>query len=356
MAAYQQAYASEAAELQRWLSGALPAGWETALPQFTGKPDATRNASGATLNALAKVIPNLIGGSADLAGSNKTTISGAPFVQADKFNAPNFRFGVREHAMAAALSGMALHGGVIPYGGTFLVFSDYMRGSIRLAALMGLRVVYVLTHDSIGLGEDGPTHQPVEHLAALRAIPNLTVIRPADANESAQAWRAALLNTHGPTALALSRQNLTIYDRSAPGMGAADGVLRGGYVLYENAPQGLQMVLIATGSEVEIAYNAAQQLVQTGVGVRVVSLASWELFEQQSEEYRQTVLPPDTPKVAIEAAITFGWERWVGNDKRKGVVIGIDHFGASAPYQRIYREFGLTVDRVVAEARRLLGQ
>lgn len=352
--AYKQQYPDEAAELQRFLAGELPAGWEGALPTFEGKPDATRNASGKTLNELAKVIPNLIGGSADLAGSTKTTISDRPFVEADNFATPNFRFGVREHAMAGILSGMALHGGVIPYGGTFLVFSDYMRASMRLAALMGLRVIYVLTHDSVGLGEDGPTHQPIEHLPALRAIPNMTVIRPGDANETAQAWRAALRNTHGPTVLALSRQNMPIFDRSTPGMGAADGLLRGGYILFEQATGGLDLVLIASGSEVELAYQAAQQLAGEGRGVRVVSLASWELFMAQDEAYRQQVLPPQVPRLAVEAASPFGWERWVGNDKAKGDVIGIDHFGASAPYQRIFQEFGLTVENVVQRAKGLL--
>jgi transketolase len=352
--AYQEQYPDEAAELQRFLAGELPDGWEEALPAFEGKPDATRNASGKTLNELAKVIPNLIGGSADLAGSNKTTISDHPFVQADNFAAPNFRFGVREHAMAGILSGMALHGGVIPYGGTFLVFSDYMRASMRLAALMGLRVIYVLTHDSVGLGEDGPTHQPIEHLPALRAIPNMTVIRPGDANETAQAWRAALLNTQGPTVLALSRQNMPIFDRSTPGMRSAEGVLRGGYILFEGAADGLDLVLIASGSEVELAYKAAQQLAGEGKGVRVVSLASWELFAAQDEAYRQQVLPPHIPRLAVEAASPFGWERWVGNDKSRGDIIGIDHFGASAPYQRIFQEFGLTVEHVVERAKQLL--
>jgi transketolase len=243
---------------------------------------------------------------------------------------------------------------VLPFGGTFLVFSDYMRGAIRLAALSGLRVIYVFTHDSIGLGEDGPTHQPIEHLAALRAMPNLTVIRPADANETSQAWRAALLNANGPTALALTRQNVPIYDREGEGLGAAEELLKGGYVFYEHAPNGLQVVLIGTGSEVQIAYDAARQLAAEGVGVRVVSLPSWELFQAQPADYRAAVLPPDLPKVAIEAAATFGWERWVGNDPRKGVIIGVDRFGASAPYQRIYKEFGLTVERVVDVARRLI--
>jgi transketolase len=352
--AYSQRFPDEAAELQRFLACELPAGWEAVLPSFSGKPDATRNASGKALNELAKVIPNLVGGSADLAGSNKTTISGYPFVTAEDFATPNFRFGVREHGMGGILNGMALHGGLIPFGGTFLVFSDYMRASMRLAALMGLHTIYVLTHDSVGLGEDGPTHQPIEHLAALRAIPNLTVIRPADANETVQAWRAALLNTHGPVVLALSRQNLAIFDRSLPGMNLADGVLRGGYVLFEQATNGLDLILISSGSEVEIAYQAAQQLAGEGVGVRVVSLASWELFAAQEQSYRDRVLPTETPKVAIEAASPFGWERWVGNDKRKGAIIGLDHFGASAPYQRIYQEFGLTAENVIRRARELL--
>ena len=354
--AYSQEFPAEAAELHRTLAGELPENWEAALPVFSGKPDATRNASGAVLNALAKVIPNLIGGSADLAGSNKTTISGAPFVTPGSFKAPNFRFGVREHGMAGMLNGMTLHGGVIPYGGTFLVFSDYMRGSMRLAALMGIRVIYVLTHDSIGLGEDGPTHQPVEHVAALRAMPNMTVIRPSDANETAEAWRAALKNTKGPTVLALTRQNLPTYDRAALGLGAASGVARGGYVFYENAPNGLQLVLLATGSELDIIYQAAQTLAAEGVGVRVVSLPCWELFEQQSEAYRQEVLPPATAKIAVEAAVSFGWERWVGNDKKKSDIIAIDHFGASAPYQRLYREFGLTPENVVKRAKALLAR
>jgi len=354
--AYSQAHPAEAAELQRMLNGELPADWESALPVFAGKPDATRNASGAVLNALAKVIPNLIGGSADLAGSNKTTISGAGFLTADNFAVPNIRFGVREHAMGSILNGMAVHGGVIPYGGTFLVFSDYLRPSIRLAALMGLRAIYVFTHDSIGLGEDGPTHQPVEQLAALRTIPNMTVIRPADANETAEAWRAALKNTGGPTALALTRQNLPTYDRAALGLGAASGVAQGGYIFYEHAPDGLELILIATGSEVDIIYQAAQTLAGEGIGVRVVSLPSWELFAKQSEEYRQDILPLDVAKVAVEAAVSFGWERWVGNDPSKRAIIAIDHFGASAPYQRVYQEFGLTPAHVVQRAKALLGK
>uniref|UniRef100_A0A7C1JS92 Transketolase n=1 Tax=Caldilinea aerophila TaxID=133453 RepID=A0A7C1JS92_9CHLR len=356
MAAYADAYPDLAAELQRFIRGELPEGWEEVLPVFppSAKGDATRNSSGKVINALAPVLPNLIGGSADLAASNKTTISGAAFMKPGDFGGPNIHFGVREHGMGGILNGMALHGGVLPFGGTFLVFSDYMRGAIRLAALSGLRVIYVFTHDSIGLGEDGPTHQPIEHLAALRAMPNLTVIRPADANETSQAWRAALLNANGPTALALTRQNVPIYDREGEGLGAAEELLKGGYVFYEHAPNGLQVVLIGTGSEVQIAYDAARQLAAEGVGVRVVSLPSWELFQAQPADYRAAVLPPDLPKVAIEAAATFGWERWVGNDPRKGAIIGVDRFGASAPYQRIYKEFGLTVERVVDVARQLI--
>ncbi|HRA66056.1 MAG TPA: transketolase [Caldilinea sp.] len=355
MSAYAAAYPELADELTRFLSGELPDGWEEALPIFpaSAKGDATRNSSGKVINALAAVLPNLIGGSADLAGSNKTAISGAPFIKPEDFGGPNIHFGVREHGMGGALNGMALHGGVIPYGGTFLIFSDYMRGAIRLAALSGLRVIYVFTHDSIGLGEDGPTHQPIEHLAALRAMPNLTVIRPGDANETSQAWRAALLNTGGPTALALTRQNLPTYDRAAEGLGAAEDLLKGGYVFFEQAPHGLQLVLIGTGSELDIAYTAAKQLAAEGVGVRVVSLPSWELFQAQPAAYRASVLPDGVAKVAVEAASPFGWERWVGNDPQQSAIIGIDHFGASAPFQRIYQEFGITAEHVVAAAKKL---
>ncbi|OUC05296.1 transketolase, partial [Litorilinea aerophila] len=355
--AYSREYPAEAAEYRQFMAGELPEGWQESIPPFpAGKAVATRNASGAVINALAKAIPNLIGGSADLAGSNKTTIDGSPFLAPGDYSGRNIHFGVREHGMAGILNGMALHGGVIPYGGTFLVFSDYARPSMRLAALMGIRVIYVMTHDSIGLGEDGPTHQPIEHLAALRAIPNMTVIRPADANETIYAWIAALQNTQGPTVLALTRQNLPVYDRAAEGLGEASGLLRGGYVFFEQAEDGLDLVLISTGSEVDIAYQAAKALAAEGVGVRVVSLPSWELFQKQEEAYRQQVLPPGVPRLAIEAATPFGWERWVGNDKSRGDIIGIDHFGASAPYQRIYQECGLTPERLAERARQLLAQ
>ncbi len=357
LAAYAAAYPAEAAEYEQMLSGNLPDGWEEAVPVFLPEGRlATRQASGKTINAIAPALPNLVGGSADLAASNNTTISGQPFIEAGNFAGPNVHFGVREHAMAGILNGMAVHGGLIPYGATFLVFSDYMRGSMRLAALMGIRVVYVLTHDSIGLGEDGPTHQPIEHIASLRAIPNMTVFRPADANETAQAWRAALERTDGPTVLALTRQGLPIYDRATEGFGPAEGTLRGGYIFYENAPDGLDLVLISTGSELEIALAAAKELAAAGTGVRVVSLPSWEVFQQQDAAYQADVLPPGVAKVALEAASPFGWERWVGNDPRQGAVIGIADFGASAPYEVLYEQYGITAENVVARAREVLGE
>ncbi|MBI1298106.1 transketolase [bacterium] len=350
---YSAAHPETAAELCHLLAGDLPPNWEAAIPSFeAGKAAATRNAGGTVLNALAKVIPNLIGGSADLAGSNKTDISGAKDISGDDFTGRNFRFGVREHGMGGILNGMSLHGGVIPYGGTFLTFTDYMRGSMRLAALMGIQVIYVMTHDSIGLGEDGPTHQPIEHVAALRAIPGMTVIRPADANETAEAWRVAISHRNGPVVLALTRQNLATVDRSAPGFGPASDVAKGGYVFYENGGNP-DIIFISTGSEVEIAYDAAKRLEAEGKSVRVVSLPSWELFTAQDAAYRAAVLPAGVPKVAVEAGTSFGWERWVGNDPSRGIIIGIDHFGASAPYERIYKEYGLTGEAVAEKARGL---
>jgi transketolase len=352
--AYSQEYPAEADELRRILAGELPDGWEEAIPTFVGKPDATRNTSGKVINALSNVLPNLVGGSADLAGSNKTTINGRPFIHTNDFGGPNVHFGVREHGMGAILNGMALHGGLIPYGATFLIFTDYMRPAMRLAALMGIRVIYVMTHDSIGLGEDGPTHQPIEHLASLRAMPNMTVLRPGDTNESAEAWRIAIKNVGGPTVLALTRQNLPTYDREAEGLGPVSGVERGAYVLYENAPDGLQVLFVATGSEVDIAYQAAKQLAAEGVGVRVVSMPSWELFAKQPQEYRASIFPADVAKVAVEAASPFGWERWVGNDPARSAIVALDHFGASGPYQTLYKEFGLTPENVANVARKLL--
>lgn len=354
LAAYGDAYLQEAATLRLLIAGELPEGWQAALPTFKpGAAVATRNTGGDVINALAPVLPNLIGGSADLAASNKNTIKNGGDLKAESFQGRNINFGVREHGMAGILNGMALHGGVIPFGATFFVFTDYMRASMRLAALSQLQVIYILTHDSVGVGEDGPTHQPVEHLAALRAMPNMTVIRPADANEAVQAWRVALENRTGPTALILTRQNLPIYDRAGEGVGAAEGVLRGGYTFYSSSDSP-DIVLVATGSEVAIAYEAAKQLAAAGTRVQVASLPCWELFAAQSAAYRDSVLPPAVPKVAIEAGVSFGWERWIGNDKRKGAIVAIDHFGASAPYQRIYQEFGLTAEAVVARVKHLL--
>jgi transketolase len=348
--AYGGAYPDLAAQFREALAGELPAGWDEDLVQFApGEKLATRAASGKTLDVLAPRIPWLVGGSGDLTGSNKTKASGMKNVIASDFGGRYIHFGVREHAMGAMLSGMALHGGIRPYGGTFLVFSDYMRPSIRLAAMMGLSVIYVFTHDSIGLGEDGPTHQPIEHLASLRAIPDLHVFRPADATETVVGWQAALGRRDGPTALVLTRQKLPTLDRGqyAP---AVDG-LRGGYVLND-APDP-QVILIATGSEVHIALEAQQLLDEEGIGARVVSLPSWELFAAQSRAYQESVLPPTiAARVAVEAAAKFGWERFVGQD---GAIVALDHFGASAPYQEIYKHFGLTAEAVATAARAQLG-
>jgi transketolase len=345
---YRAAHPELAAELDRRAAGELPDGWESDLPVFAPDdgPLATRKASGATLNAICGRLPELAGGSADLAGSNNTTLSDRPFFSADEHDAPNFHFGVREHGMGAILNGMALSGMFVPYGGTFLIFSDYMRPSIRLAALMGLRVVYVMTHDSIFLGEDGPTHQPISQLMALRAIPNLTVIRPADANETAQAWKVALENTAGPTVLALTRQKLPILQATAE----ANGVDRGGYVLSdcEGTPD---LILIATGSEVALALAAQQRLAEDGTAVRVVSLPSWELFEAQDAAYREKVLPPSvTRRLSLEAGVTLGWDRYIG---AAGEAFGVDRFGASAPAGDLAQAYGFTADNIVDLARRL---
>ncbi|PSQ89302.1 MAG: transketolase, partial [Bacteroidetes bacterium QS_8_64_10] len=311
---------------------------------------ATRKASGAVLDALGPEMPHLIGGSADLTPSNKTDIEGREDFQKDTPEGAYLRFGVREHAMAAASNGIAVHEGLRPYCATFLIFSDYMRPALRLSALMGQPVVFVFTHDSIGLGEDGPTHQPVEHLMALRAIPNLTLIRPADANETVEAWRAALRRTDGPTALALTRQGLPTFDRTE--LASAEGARRGGYVLRD-APSGEpEIILIGTGSEVQHALSAARTLADDGTQARVVSMPSWELFEAQDEAYREEVLPPEvTRRVSVEAGATTGWERYVGLEGR---VIGIDRFGASAPGETVMQKLGFTAENVVENARELL--
>jgi transketolase len=343
--AYQDAHPDLGREFARRLRGELPDGWQAHLPVFpTDKPLATRAASGAVLNALVPHLPELLGGSADLTPSNNTLPKGGRDLTRQDFSGQYVRFGVREHGMASVMTGLALHGGIRPYGGTFLVFSDYMRPAIRLAALGHAAVIYVFTHDSIGLGEDGPTHQPIEHLPSLRAIPNLVVFRPADAHETAAGWRIALERT-GPTALILTRQALPVLE---PGL--VSGPARGAYVLWESGSP--QLILIATGSEVHLALEAARGLAADGVGVRVVSMPSQEVFEAQAPEYRDEVLPRSvTARVAIEAAATLGWDRYVGLN---GEIIGLHRFGASAPYQVIYRELGLTADRVVDAARRVL--
>ncbi len=352
--AYAREYPELAAEWQRAMAGTLPEGWQAALPVFSPQegPMATRTASGKVLNALSPVLPTLLGGSADLAPSTDTYVKGAGDFQAKSPGGRNLRFGVREHAMGGILSGLALHGGVIPYGGTFLVFSDYMRPSIRLAALMGLGVIYVFTHDSIGLGEDGPTHQPVEQLAALRAIPGLTVIRPADATETVAAWRMALEHRDGPVALILTRQKLPILDRTK--YPPASGLARGAYVLADPPGRCPEITLIATGSEVHLALLARERLLGQGIAARVVSMPSWEFFDREPQEYRDQVLPPEmTARLAVEAGISQGWHRYVGS---AGDVISIERFGASAPYEILMEKFGFTVGNVVSRALALLGR
>lgn len=329
--------------------GEFPADWDTGLADLFSAEDppmATRVASGQVLNALVPRLHALTGGSADLAPSTKTILKGYGNFGFQEYCGHNMHFGVREHAMGSIVNGMALHGGTIPYAATFLVFSDYMRPAIRLAALMEQRVIFVFTHDSIGLGQDGPTHQPVEHLLSLRAIPNLTVIRPGDASETAAAWRAALLNERGPTALILSRQKLPALDPAV----AADA-LRGGYVLWKSDADP-QVILLGTGSEVHIALEAGKKLAAAGVPTSVVSLPSWELFDRQPADYRESVLPNAVrARVAVEAASKLGWEHYVGLD---GAVVGMDGFGASAPAEVLYEKFGVTVENVVAQARALL--
>jgi transketolase len=349
---YQEAHPGLAAELQRRLAGGLPAEWDEALPTYTPEDGsmATRKASGAVLNAVGPSLPQVVGGSADLAPSNNTYIKGYPDQSTRVPGGRNLFFGVREHAMGSILNGMALSGLLLPYGGTFLIFSDYMRPAIRLAALMGLPVKYVFTHDSIFLGEDGPTHQPISQLLSLRAIPCLTTIRPADANETVAAWRVAIERLGGPTALALSRQSLPILAGTAEK--ASAGVARGGYVLSDPPDGDPQAILIASGSEVALCVAAQQQLADAQIAVRVVSLPSWELFEAQSEEYRQSVLPRSiSRRLAVEAGVSLGWERYTGG---AGDILGIDGFGGSAPYQDLANKYGFTVDNVVRRARRLI--
>jgi transketolase len=342
---YRTTYAELGEQWERYVRGELTPGWEAYLPEFDPeKPLATRSASGKVLAAIAPVLPTLVGGSADLTPSNNTRTPDAREIQKGDFSGTYIHFGVREHGMGSIMNGLALHG-LRPYGGTFLIFSDYMRPTIRLAAMMGLPVVYVFTHDSIGLGEDGPTHQPIEHVTSLRAIPNLLVLRPADGNETAQAWKAALSRDDGPTALVLTRQGV-------PQICPADnGLARGAYILKDSQDDP-QVVIIATGSEVSIGQQAVERLQQEGYQARLVSMPSWELFDQQPQAYRDAVLPAGVPKLAVEAGVSLAWGRYIGNTN--GDVIGIDRYGASAPYKTIFEHYGLTAERVAAKAKSLI--
>ncbi|XP_020113482.1 transketolase, chloroplastic [Ananas comosus] len=347
---YEKKYPEDAADLKTIISGELPAGWADALPKYTpeSSADATRNLSQQCLNALAKVLPGLIGGSADLASSNMTLLKMFGDFQKDTPEERNLRFGVREHGMGAICNGIALHSpGLIPYCATFFVFTDYMRAAIRISALCEAGVIYVMTHDSIGLGEDGPTHQPIEHLISFRAMPNILMLRPADGNETAGAYKVAVLNRKRPSILALSRQKLPQLAGSS-----IEGVEKGGYIISDNSTGNKpDLILIGTGSELEIAAKAADELRKEGKTVRVVSLVCWELFNEQSEEYKESVFPAAvTARVSIEAGATLGWEKFVGS---KGKAIGIDRFGASAPAGRIYKEFGLTAEKVIEAAKSL---
>ncbi|HXG70485.1 MAG TPA: transketolase, partial [Gemmatimonadaceae bacterium] len=350
---WKGANAGLAAELERRLRGDLPADWEAAIPAFTAKDGnvASRAASGIVINALAAKLPELMGGSADLASSTNTLMKGVPSFSSEDYSGRNFHFGIREHGMGSVMNGMALHGGIIPYGATFLIFSDYMRPPIRLASFMKRQVIYVFTHDSIGLGEDGPTHQPIEQLSALRAIPGITVIRPADASETAEAWRAALKHRDGPVALVLTRQKLSFVDRSQ--YGSAEGTARGAYVLADAKGGDPQVVLMSSGSEVSLILEAQKKLETAGVRARAVSMPSHELFARQDETYRDSVLPRGVKRISIEAAHPMSWYQWVGSD---GVVLGIERFGSSAPAARLFTELGITVDRLVETATKLAGK
>ncbi len=349
---YRRAFPQKHAELERRLNGLLPDGWEAALPTFPSdeKGMATRVASGQVINALAARLPELVGGSADLTPSTKTWIESSLSFQATRRAGRNFHFGVREHAMGAIVNGMAVHGGLIPFGATFLTFADYMRAPIRLSALSHYPSIWVFTHDSIGVGEDGPTHQPVEHLASLRAIPDLVVIRPADANETAVAWKVAVARRNGPTLLALTRQNVPTLDRSR--FAPATGLERGAYVLADLGRGRPRLLLMASGSEVHLIVQAGLRLAEERIPVRLVSFPSWELFAAQDEAYRSSVLPPAIrARLAVEAGVSMGWERWVGAE---GTVLGVNRFGTSAPEKEVYRHLGLTVEGIVAQARQLL--
>jgi len=358
MAAYKAEYPELAAELTRRLAGEFPEAWAETLPQFPAdaKGMATRASSGKLIDAISKTLPEFFGGSADLAPSTKTWMSVSPaFLPGDQgtqdtYEGRNVHFGVRENAMGSIVNGLAYHGGFIPFGATFMVFSDYMRPAIRISALSHLGSIWIFTHDSIGVGEDGPTHQPVEHMAALRAIPNLVTLRPADANEVKEAWKIAVENRKRPTALVLTRQNLPTLDRSV--YASAEGVRKGAYILADLGSEKPQIILMASGSEVNLILEAGKLLEEKGLSVRLVSFPSWELFKEQDQAYRDTVLPPAIDKrLAVEAGISQGWHQWVGS---QGKLITLDHFGASAPAEVVFKEFGFSVDNVVQKALELL--
>lgn len=351
---YKKVHPEKGADFERRMRGELPEGWEQSLPVFPAdaKGMASRSAFGQTLNALVKAVPELLGGSADLAPSNNTALKGIPAFQKDNHIGRDFHFGVREHAMGSVVNGMAYHGMLRPYGATFLIFSDYMRPPIRLSALSHLNSIWVFTHDSIGVGEDGPTHEPIEHLASLRAIPNMVVVRPADANETAHAWRVALSRTHGPTLMALTRQNLPTLDRTV--YADAANLEKGAYVLADIGPVAPQLILMASGSEVGLIVEAGKKLAENGVGVRLVSVPSWELFKVQDAAYRESVLPATLKaRLAVEAGASQGWDRFVGDG---GDILAIDHYGASAPGPILFEKFGFTVENVLAKARELLAK
>lgn len=341
---YTEKYGVEFLDL---INKTFPENWESALPDFTGvEAKATRAYSGDVINAIADVIPNLIGGSADLTPSNNTTIKNSTDFQPENYAGRNMHYGIREHAMGGIMNGIALYGGLIPFGGTFMTFSDYMRGAVRLAALSNAQVIFVFTHDSIGLGEDGPTHQSVEHLAALRAIPNMNVIRPADGFEVAEAWALAINETHKPTVLALSRQKVALIDRTK--FASAEGTRKGGYVLAEASTNKPNLIIISTGSEVGLAMQAREVLESEGIATRVVSMPCTDIFDEQSAEYRESVLPANVKTLAVEAGVSFGWHKYADD------VLGVDKFGASAPAEIVFKEYGFTVENVVEKAKGLL--
>ena len=349
---YEQAYPDLAAELKQAISGELAENYAEALPVYEAGKDklATRASSGEVLNAIANAVPTFFGGSADLAGSNKTTIKNAEDFTRENYAGRNIWFGVREFAMAAALNGMALHGGLKVYAGTFFVFSDYLRPAVRLSALMNVPVTYVFTHDSIAVGEDGPTHEPIEHLAAFRAMPGLSVIRPADGNETQAAWRLAVESSSTPTALVLTRQGLPTLPGTA--QKAYEGVKRGAYIISDSQNDTPDGLLIATGSEVQLAVAAQADLLEKGIDTRVISVPSWDRFEQQSDDYKASILPKTVKKrVVIEMASPFGWERFAGDE---GKIIAINQFGASAPGNKVIEEYGFTVENIVQKMKNLL--